>query len=112
MVCPDSAVRLVDGTATAGRLEVLLSDQQGWGTVCDDGWSNTNNAQVVCKQLGLPWMGAFSRGVADFGANFNLPILMDDVNCYGNEGMLQNCSRRADGSNNCVHGEDVGAHFA
>jgi hypothetical protein len=44
-------VRLVDGASTSeGRLEVQYKNQ--WGTVCDDLFTD-QDAQIVCKQLGL-----------------------------------------------------------
>lgn len=47
----DGAVRLVGGAkGFEGRLEVHYRGQ--WGTVCDDGWTQTNT-QVVCRQQGF-----------------------------------------------------------
>ena len=48
--CADGAVRLVDGSGRhEGRLEVCVNE--AWGTVCSNGWDNTDS-KVVCNQLG------------------------------------------------------------
>ena len=50
--CDDSAVRLfqLDGDAeNEGRVEFCSSGR--WGLVCSDNW-DTNDAKVVCRQLG------------------------------------------------------------
>ena len=49
--CVEGDVRLMGGSdAKEGRVEVCRNN--GWGTVCNDGWTEENTL-VVCTQLGL-----------------------------------------------------------
>ena len=53
--CTEGDVRLLEGTThLEGRVSVCKNNI--WGTVCDNGWS-TNDATVVCRQLGLSVAG-------------------------------------------------------
>ena len=52
--CTTGSLRLQGGTGVRGRVEICNANQ--WGTVCDDFWS-TADAQVACRQLGLPTTG-------------------------------------------------------
>ncbi len=103
----------MNGNATAGRLEISINGQ--WGTVCDDYWNDQQNpnvtqgnlnAQIACKSLGLPWLGAYPVPRAGYGQG-TFPILMDNVKCIGNEPDLYSCPRIA-GPMDCTHFEDVG----
>ena len=57
--CPQGAVRVSDGTTSNlyGRLEIC--NNHAWRLVCADLWDNVD-AQVACRQLGLPSAGKLS----------------------------------------------------
>ena len=99
------AVRIVGGsTFSEGRVEIKYNGQ--WGTVCDDGWDDTD-AGVVCKQLGLGSSG-ISYGSAYFGQGTG-PIWLDNTACVGNESTLASCGHLGlNITRNCTHSEDIG----
>ncbi|XP_078382504.1 uncharacterized protein LOC144665192 isoform X1 [Oculina patagonica] len=97
-----SSVRLANGNASYGRVEVCVNGI--WGTVCDDIW-DMNHADVVCYQLGFSSAFSAHHGAA-YGQGSD-PVWMDDVNCEGGEPSLFNCTHLGWGVNNCVHSEDA-----
>ncbi|KAK1885791.1 Neurotrypsin [Dissostichus eleginoides] len=106
----DGSLRLVGGaTSYEGRLEVFYRGR--WGTVCDDGWTDSNT-QVVCRQLGyrlgetLLSEGLDITPVPRFGVGSG-PILLDDVSCTGKEPSILVCNRNEWLRHDCTHHEDV-----
>lgn len=97
--------RLAEGPdETTGRVEVLV--QGVWGTVCDDGFVEDDNAAtVLCRQLGYS-SGTIWAETPDGPAES--PIWLDDVTCTGRESFLTECEAAGVGQENCDHTEDVG----
>ena len=98
-----ASVRLVNGGASYGRVEVYYNGT--WGTVCDDYW-NVNDASVVCRQLGFSAGALSAPHGAAYGPGLD-PIWLDDVNCVGTEASLLDCPHREWGQHNCGHREDA-----
>ncbi|XP_067155723.1 deleted in malignant brain tumors 1 protein-like [Apteryx mantelli] len=76
-----------------------------WATICDDSWG-TADGDVVCGQLG-GGRAASAPGQAHFGAGTG-EILLDKVQCRGNEGSPRQRSRGSWAVSSCLHQEDAG----
>ena len=103
----NGSLRLAGGSNyKTGRVEIFIESNNTWGTVCDDGW-NDQNAEVVCRQLGLSNNGT---AVLAFSPNAspNVPIWLDNVNCNGSESRLIECQHNGLGIHNCGHHKDAG----
>ena len=101
----ENYIRLVGGSLhTEGRVEVNYNGE--WGTVCDDGWDDTD-AGVVCRQLGFGSSGT-AIGSASFGQGPG-PILLNSVTCSGSESTLASCGHLGvNVTRSCSHSEDAG----
>ena len=105
MSCIGIFVRLVGGSSyNEGRVEVYYNNQ--WGTVCDDGWDDTD-AGVVCRQLGFGSLGT-AIGSAGFGYGSG-SVWLSSVTCTGSESTLTSCGHLGVGiTSSCYHYEDAG----
>ncbi len=99
-------VRLVNGNdVNQGRVEIFQNNT--WGSVCDTDW-DSNDAQVTCRQLGLPHAGAMAVTGGRFGEGTG-PIWLSELQCNGTEDALVDCAKSTDWqSNDCEHVHDAG----
>ncbi|XP_060575863.1 uncharacterized protein LOC132733271, partial [Ruditapes philippinarum] len=100
--CPVALdIKMID--ETEGVVEVKLNDVHR-GYICDDDWDD-NDATVACKMLG------YTNGWANFQkpqeVNKSLPILLDNVQCRGEELSLADCKHNGWGSHDCEYSEVV-----
>ncbi|MBN3314620.1 C163A protein, partial [Atractosteus spatula] len=90
VVCSDEdwLVRL-QGTHSRceGRVEILMSGL--WGRVLDSDW-DLQDANSVCRSLSCG--GALMAYISTMYGDGNGPVLLTEVDCKGNESVLQNCS--------------------
>ena len=101
----NGTIRLVGSRLSKeGRVQIYFNGI--WGTVCDDGWDDTD-AGVVCRQLGFGSSGT-AIGSASFGQGSG-PILLDSVTCSGSESTLVSCGHLGFGiTRSCSHSEGAG----
>ena len=88
----------------SGRVEIY-DPEFGWGTVCDDSW-DSRDGDVVCRALGFP--GAKEVRFAAYYGEGTGRILLDEVNCKGDESRLLDCVHSGMSRHDCSHGEDAG----
>ena len=104
--CEEGAIRLVGGVAeNLGRVEICFGNL--WGSVCDDGF-DSNEAQVVCRQLGYTNYQQSLVVRNGFFGQGQTAIHLDDLDCDGTERRLADCNHLGVGNHNCAHFEDVG----
>ncbi|KAL4217663.1 Deleted in malignant brain tumors 1 protein-like [Mactra antiquata] len=101
-----SSLRLVGGsTKTEGRLEVYYDGQ--WGTVCSDKF-DAKDADVVCNQMGYRFGGTRKVHKNAYYGQGNGSIVIDELQCAGDETDVQFCISDPWLSNDCAHAQDVG----
>ncbi|KAK7091735.1 adhesion G-protein coupled receptor G2-like [Littorina saxatilis] len=101
-LCLELEVRLV-GPSGRGRLEVRRNESEPWGTVCNDNWDD-RASNVVCFQLNLGGGTEF----IDHNISTSVEIVLDEVDCTGEESNLGQCSAEQWGVHDCSNSAQIG----
>ena len=89
--CTDGELRLVGGAnATLGVVQVCMNN--AWGSVCNNRFG-TNDAVVVCRQLGFPTTGAVAFRDTSVFSSTTGPVFLDHLDCQGTEPNVMECSK-------------------
>ncbi|PIK38850.1 hypothetical protein BSL78_24316 [Apostichopus japonicus] len=104
----ERGIRLVNGSLpNEGRIEITIN-RMDWFTVCSNRtyWT-PQKSEVVCRQLGYPghvrtfFDAFFGRGAEPVG------MMVDHIDCTGDEQHLRNCSFNTRRSLICTHAQDM-----
>nr|XP_054772378.1 deleted in malignant brain tumors 1 protein-like [Lytechinus pictus] len=105
VVCEGIVSAYLTGGSSSREGTVKVLYQTSYGTVCDDSFGSTD-ADVVCRMLGYTFAESFSCCAA-FGEGSG-DIVVDDLQCTGDEVTIGHCDQRPFGDHNCGHIEDAG----
>ncbi|XP_022098581.1 scavenger receptor cysteine-rich domain superfamily protein-like [Acanthaster planci] len=97
----DFSLRIADGNAYQGRLEVAFRGQ--WMAICNDTW-DLAAANVSCRQIGLGPARSVSAEF-DFQPQF---VVWNEVACQGTEERLDLCKTSQTGQYSCSSGKLAG----
>ncbi|XP_071950772.1 uncharacterized protein [Antedon mediterranea] len=90
-ICEFRTVRLISNNVpTEGVIEFYYDNV--WGSICGDHFGK-NEADVVCRQLGLPYAEPLKCCSALQQSSPCAPIKYDSVTCSGNEDSLGECTK-------------------
>ncbi|XP_019850477.1 PREDICTED: scavenger receptor cysteine-rich domain superfamily protein-like [Amphimedon queenslandica] len=104
--CTNNNIRLITASSSYrshGRVEFCRNNQ--WGTICDNGWDNSD-ARVVCRQLGFDTSQYSYSCCAGYGRGY-VPIRIRNVGCSSSYSRLSSCSYIAN-SAGCSSSEVAG----
>lgn len=97
-----NSVKLFGGSdQSEGTVEVLHFGL--WKGICDDNW-DIQDAKVVCRQLGFQ----DAKQATKSQGGFSLLYWMDEVDCSGSEGAIEECAFDGWGKVDCGLGEGAG----
>ena len=103
---PNLQVRIVGGSAShQGRVEVKAFDYP-FGGVCDDGF-DLEEAHVICREAGFP-LGASRALIGSVFGKGEGDILLDELNCKGNESSILSCNFDPWQTHDCSEAEWAG----